>query len=67
MESDSLTAKYLTGREQIKRPERRRPVRDRIILKGAARKQFEGHRCGFPAEHADRGDRRKRQRQNHLG
>ena len=35
MQSDGLTAKYLTGREKIQRPKRRRPVKDRLIVKGA--------------------------------
>jgi excinuclease ABC subunit A len=48
MESDSLTAKYLTGREQIKRPERRRPVRDRIKVKGAAENNLKNIDAAFP-------------------
>ncbi len=35
IDSDSLTARYLTGREFIPVPKRRRPVKDKLVIKGA--------------------------------
>jgi excinuclease ABC subunit A len=46
--SDSLTAKYLTGREKIERPKRRRPVKDRIVVKGARENNLKGIDAAFP-------------------
>ena len=46
--SDSLTAKYLTGRERIERPARRRPVRDQLLLKGAHENNLKGIDVAFP-------------------
>ncbi|HMN06965.1 MAG TPA: excinuclease ABC subunit UvrA [Flavobacteriales bacterium] len=46
--SDSLTAKYLTGRERIERPARRRPVRDKLVLTGARENNLKGINVAFP-------------------
>ncbi|MGB3868139.1 MAG: excinuclease ABC subunit UvrA [Flavobacteriales bacterium] len=48
IQSDSLTAKYLTGRMQIPRPTRRRPVKDRLIVKGAHENNLKGIDAVFP-------------------
>jgi excinuclease ABC subunit A len=45
---DSLTAKYLTGRERIATPERRRPVKDRILLRGARENNLKNIDVAFP-------------------
>lgn len=46
--SDSLTAKYLTGRERIPVPTRRRPVKDVIEITGAAENNLRGIDVKFP-------------------
>lgn len=48
MASDSLTAQYLTGRLRIERPKRRRPVKDRIVVKGARENNLKGIDVAFP-------------------
>ncbi len=48
MASDSLTARYLTGREHIARPEHRRKVRDRITVQGAAENNLKRIDVSFP-------------------
>ena len=48
MASDGLTAKYLTGREKIQRPKRRRPVKDVLIVKGAHENNLKGIDVAFP-------------------
>ncbi len=48
MTSDGLTAKYLTGREKIARPKRRRPVKDRITVKGACENNLKDIDVAFP-------------------
>ena len=65
----SLTARYLTGREHIPVPAHRRKARkgEAIVVRGAARAQPEGHRRGLPARPAHLRDRRERQRQEHAG
>jgi len=45
---DSLTAKYLTGRERIALPGRRRPVKDTIILRGARENNLKDIDVAFP-------------------
>ncbi len=46
--SDSLTAKYLTGREKIDRPVHRRKVRDKITVKGARENNLKNIDVAFP-------------------
>lgn len=46
--SDSLTARYLTGRERIEQPARRRRVKDRIVLTGAREHNLKGIDVEFP-------------------
>jgi excinuclease ABC subunit A len=48
VQSDSLTARYLTGREVIPVPKRRRPVRDKLVLTGAAEHNLKGIDVSFP-------------------
>jgi excinuclease ABC subunit A len=48
VQSDSLTARYLTGREMIAVPKRRRPVRDKLVLTGAAEHNLKGIDVNFP-------------------
>ncbi|MBZ0206101.1 MAG: excinuclease ABC subunit UvrA [Flavobacteriales bacterium] len=48
MESDGLTAKYLTGRKKIAQPARRRPVKDHITVKGAHENNLKGIDVAFP-------------------
>jgi len=48
MRSDSLTARYLTGRERIPTPATRRPVKDKIVLRGAHEHNLKGIDVTFP-------------------
>ncbi len=48
IKNDSLTARYLTGRERIERPERRRPVRDVITVQGARENNLKNIDVSFP-------------------
>ncbi|MBS1569474.1 MAG: excinuclease ABC subunit UvrA [Bacteroidetes bacterium] len=48
VQSNSLTARYLTGREKIERPVRRRPVKDCIVVKGARENNLKGIDAAFP-------------------
>jgi excinuclease ABC subunit A len=45
---DSLTARYLTGRERIPTPTRRRHVKDRILLRGARENNLKNIDVAFP-------------------
>ena len=46
--SDSLTAQYLTGRLRIPRPAHRRPVKDRLIVRGARANNLKDIDVAFP-------------------
>jgi excinuclease ABC subunit A len=48
IKSDNLTARYLTGREKIERPERRRPVRDVVTVQGARENNLKNIDVSFP-------------------
>jgi len=46
--SDSLTARYLTGREAIPTPKSRKPVKDKLVLRGAAEHNLKNIDVAFP-------------------
>jgi excinuclease ABC subunit A len=48
LNSDGLTARYLTGRERIARPAHRRVVKDRIIVRGARENNLKNIDVAFP-------------------
>jgi excinuclease ABC subunit A len=48
LKSDGLTARYLTGRERIALPARRRVVKDRIIVRGARENNLKNIDVAFP-------------------
>ncbi|MFN6116927.1 MAG: excinuclease ABC subunit UvrA, partial [Flavobacteriales bacterium] len=48
VKSDSLTARYLTGREAIPTPTSRKPVKDKLILRGAAEHNLKNIDVAFP-------------------
>jgi excinuclease ABC subunit A len=48
MAADSLTARYLTGRMAIPVPTKRRPVRDRILVKGVRENNLKNIDVAFP-------------------
>ena len=48
VKSDSLTARYLTGRERIERPARRRPVKYRLVVRGARENNLKSIDVAFP-------------------
>jgi excinuclease ABC subunit A len=48
LSSESLTARYLTGREVIPIPARRRPFKDSLFLRGASENNLKGIDVKFP-------------------
>jgi excinuclease ABC subunit A len=48
VKSDSLTARYLTGREVIPTPKSRKPVKDKLMLRGAAEHNLKNIDVAFP-------------------